>query len=201
MKKRLLKILNTRKESEREAAYKDMLYYATKVICYGEHAITELAAFLGDNPEDHFRARNLAEKIGRAIDLLRRAIDQTERRVFKGEKVPASEKIISFFETHTDIIVKARRDTAYGHKIFLSSGPSNIIIDCLMERGNPSDADRFLQILDRHIAIYSRPPRQTSADLGGCRFCIKRKSRSGQKGSGKGCRFFQKTRPARPRYG
>ncbi len=41
------------------------------------------------------------------------------RRVIDGEKVPASEKIVSFFECHTDIIAKGNRETTYGHKLFL----------------------------------------------------------------------------------
>jgi IS5 family transposase len=38
--------------------------------------------------------------------LILKVIDQTERRVFGQEKVPASDKIISVFEEHSDIIVK-----------------------------------------------------------------------------------------------
>jgi len=166
MKKRLLKIQNTRKQTVRDAAYKDMLYYATQVIGYAEQAIPVLASFEVENLQDYFRARNLAEKLERAVNLLKRVIDQTERRVFKGEQVPASEKIVSLFETHTDIIVKGRRDTEYGHKIFLTGGPSNLILDCLIERGNPADADRFQELLDRHKSQYDRMPRQTSADGG-----------------------------------
>jgi transposase, IS5 family len=37
-----------------------------------------------------------------------KVIDQTVRRVIKEEKVPASEKIVFFFEEHTDIIIKGR---------------------------------------------------------------------------------------------
>ena len=51
-------------------------------------------------------------------------IEQTERRVFHGEKVPASEKIVSIFEVHTDIIVKGARDVQYGRKLNLSTGRS-----------------------------------------------------------------------------
>jgi len=40
------------------------------------------------------------------LPLIERVIDQTERRVFAGEAVPAGEKLVSLFETHTDIIVK-----------------------------------------------------------------------------------------------
>ena len=39
--------------------------------------------------------------------LIKQIIDQTQRRVLQGESVPASEKIFSLFETHTDIIIKA----------------------------------------------------------------------------------------------
>jgi IS5 family transposase len=47
-------------------------------------------------------------------DLLRRmdpVLDQTQRRVIDGEKVPAGEKTVSIFETHADIIVKDNRET------------------------------------------------------------------------------------------
>ena len=59
----------------------------------------------------------LAEKLARAVGLLGKVIDQIDRRVFKGKQVPASEKVVSCFEDHTDIIVKKRRETEYGHKI------------------------------------------------------------------------------------
>ena len=43
------------------------------------------------------------------IELSGKVIDQTHRRVIHGECVPASEKVFSIFEPHTDIIVKGRR--------------------------------------------------------------------------------------------
>jgi IS5 family transposase len=48
-------------------------------------------------------------------DLASRVIEQTERRVIQGERVPSSDKIVSLFEPHTDIIVKGFRDVQYGH--------------------------------------------------------------------------------------
>jgi IS5 family transposase len=166
VKKRLFTIQNTKKKTTREAAYKDMLLYASKVCGYAEPAAEELFSYQGDDVLDMFRARNLAEKLARAVNLLKKVVDQTERRVFKNEKVPASEKVVSFFETHTDIIVKGNRKTEYGHKIFLTGGPSSLIIDCLIEQGNPADSDRFQQLLDRQKNYYGRLPRQTSADGG-----------------------------------
>jgi IS5 family transposase len=37
-------------------------------------------------------------------------MEQTKRRVIGGETVPSSEKIVSIFEPHTDIIIKGARD-------------------------------------------------------------------------------------------
>ena len=98
--------------------------------------------------------------------LIYQVIEQTERRVFHGEKVPASEKIVSIFEAHTDIIVKGARDVQYGHKLNLSTGRSGLILDVVIEDGNPADADRLLPMLDRHIAQYGKAPRQMAADGG-----------------------------------
>src|SRR6185369_15094358 len=74
----------------------------------------------------------------------------SERRVFRGEKVPVAEKVVSYFEEHTDIIVKSRREVVYGHKVFLTSGKSNLILDCLVERGNPADSEQYIPMLKRH---------------------------------------------------
>lgn len=98
--------------------------------------------------------------------LVERVIAQTERRVFDGEAVPASEKLLSLFETHTDIIKKRDRDIQYGHKLNLTSGKSGMILDVVVERGNPADSERFLPMLDRHIAHFASPPRQMAADGG-----------------------------------
>jgi IS5 family transposase len=44
------------------------------------------------------------------IELAERVIDQTRRRVWSGESVPAGEKVVSIFEEHTDVIVKGGRE-------------------------------------------------------------------------------------------
>ena len=71
---------------------------------YAEHAIPRLEQ-IGE-PEAIGYALQLKHYLG----LTRQVIDQTERRVFKEEKVPAAEKVVSIFEPHTDIIVKDRRE-------------------------------------------------------------------------------------------
>lgn len=53
-------------------------------------------------------AKRLVETINHFIPLARQVIQQTTRRILKGEQVPAKEKIVSIFEEHTDIIVRGK---------------------------------------------------------------------------------------------
>jgi transposase, IS5 family len=166
VKKRVMTILNARKDTIRINAYRDLLHYAGLAEKYAKAAIPELAVYEGHTPADTFTGRELARKLERAVGLLTKVIDQADRRVFKNEKVPASEKIVSFFEEHTDIIVKGKRDTEYGHKVFLSGGTSTMILGCLILRGNPADADQYQALLEQHKQQYGRMPRQVTVD--GC---------------------------------
>ena len=93
-------------------------------------------------------------------------MNQTERRVFNEESVPASEKLVSIFEEHTDIIVKDHRHTFYGHKICLTSGRSTLVTDCTILEGNPADSTLAVQMIDRHIEITGRAPKQAAYDGG-----------------------------------
>jgi len=100
------------------------------------------------------------------LPLIARVLAQSERRVLRGQAVLASDKLVSLFEPHADIIVKGARDVQYGHKLNLVTGKSGLILDIVIETGNPADAERFLPMLDRHIDRCGTPPRQMAADGG-----------------------------------
>jgi IS5 family transposase len=105
-------------------------------------------------------------RVDHYLSLIARVLDQSEQRVLRGQAVPAGEKLVSLFEPHADIIVKGVRDVQYGHKLNLLTGKSGLILDLVIEIGNPADAERFLPMLDRHIARCGAPPRQMAADGG-----------------------------------
>ena len=100
------------------------------------------------------------------MPLIEQIIAQTERRVLAGEPVPAGDKLVSLFEPHADIIVKGSRDVDYGHKLNLTTGKSGLILDLVIEAGNPADSERFVPMLERHIAFWGAAPRQAAADGG-----------------------------------
>jgi IS5 family transposase len=165
-KKRVVTILNARKEAIRQRAYRDLLGLAGRVRGYALGAIPVLSGFVGADSQMSLEAYALVEKLERAVRMLEQVVSQTERRVFDGEKVPADEKLVSFFECHTDIIVKGAREVEFGHKVFLTGGKTGMILDCVMERGNPNDTVLFPILMGRQERVYGRPPRQVSADGG-----------------------------------
>lgn len=103
----------------------------------------------------------------RNIDFyLEKVIYQTEKRIIKGQNVPVHKKIVSIFEPHTDIIVKDRRETQFGHKIFVTTGKSGLVLHCDIPRGNPNDSEMFLPTLKSLQENYDILPRKVSSDGG-----------------------------------
>jgi IS5 family transposase len=159
-KRRVLAVQYAKNDGQRKTAYRDLLKMARKTVGYATAAIPLAKNTAG------LEGLALGLELERYLGLSRKVIDQTERRVLKGEKVPAAEKIVSIFEPHTDIIVKDRRDTYYGHKVCLSVGASNLITDCVITEGNPADSELTLTMLDRQCEIYGRYPLKVSLDGG-----------------------------------
>jgi IS5 family transposase len=157
-KRRMLAVMNAKNEKGRKVHYQDLLKIAHNTVDYA----TEAASMLERDPV----SLGMAEELRGIILLAEKVIDQTTRRVIHGESVPASEKIVSIFEPHTDIIVKDRRETYYGHKICLSGGQSNLITDCVILDGNPADTDLTGKMLDRHKEIYGHYPVKAALDGG-----------------------------------
>jgi len=105
-------------------------------------------------------------KVHQYEPLIESVIAQSERRVLRGEAVPAREKLVSLFETHADIIVKRKGEVRYGHKLNLTTGRSGLVLDLVIEAGNPADSEQLMPMLERHIAAYGAAPRQAVADGG-----------------------------------
>jgi hypothetical protein len=72
-------------------------------------------------------------------------IDHTKRRIFKGESVPAQERVLSIFEPHTDIICRGKEDhpVEYGHKIRLNEVDGGIVTHYRILAGNPNDETQW----------------------------------------------------------
>jgi IS5 family transposase len=165
-KRRALAILNARSSEDRLPLYRDLLHVTNKTVKSAEHIAGELEHAEPAEIGDMLRAGSLAQELNHYIELTKRVISQTQRRVLRGESVPAAEKVVSIFEPHTDIIVKDRRETLYGHKIYLTAGASGLVTDVVIEEGNPADVTLAVKMIERQTELYGRAPRQASFDGG-----------------------------------
>lgn len=159
-KRRMLDIVNARSMARRVPFYRELIQIARRTMQYASHAASILEKVV-DLP-----AWAIADELKHYLALGSKVVDQTERRVLREESVPAQEKIVSIFEPHTDIIVKDQRETLYGHKVFLNVGASGMIIDMLLERGNPADATHAIPMLERHRSVMGSVPEQAAFDAG-----------------------------------
>jgi IS5 family transposase len=159
-KRRAFGILNAKSFERRVLLYRDLLEVTEVTLSEAERIATGLET----RKTQAIEARGLAWPLRHYVELGRRVVDQTRRRVLEEESVPASEKLVSIFETHTDILVKGRRETIYGHKVDVSCGRSGLVLDCQVERGNPADSTLAVSIVERVEKIYGQVPLQAAFD-------------------------------------
>jgi IS5 family transposase len=114
------------------------------------------------------QAQKVKASLEQFIPRVEQVVEQTRRRVFGGEKVPASEKFVSIFEPHTDIICrgKANEPVEFGHKVWLDEVEGGIVSNYRILKGNPPDSHQWQPSLDHHVELFGRPPYQASADRG-----------------------------------
>ena len=161
-RKRTHKIFHTRGMERKVGLYRDLVEVTVATLGY----VREAEWRLGESGIGGLEYEAWLSQVRHYKPLIERVIEQSERRVFEGEAVPASEKVLSVFESHSDIIRKNHRETRYGHKLNLSSGGSGLILDVVVEAGNPADSERFIPMLERHAECYGRAPRQAAVDGG-----------------------------------
>jgi len=159
-KRRLNEIRNSKGWKLRRGRYQVLLRLVSEAVGYAEAALGEIGR--GELECSPITALQLEELVG----LARKVIEQTVSRVMRKETVDSSEKIVSIFEPHTDIIVKDRRGTYYGHKICLTAGKSNLVLDCRVLDGNPADSTLPVEMIERQKTIYGRVPLKAAFDGG-----------------------------------
>ena len=125
------------------------------------------------------RVRRVDARTGAAIEeickqitsfgkLAERVIDQTRRRVLRGETVSAEEKLYSIFEPHTDLIKRGKtlKPVEFGHKVFLAESSHGLITDYGVLEGKPVDSDHVQASLDQHQKTFQHPPDRYAGDRG-----------------------------------
>lgn len=149
-------------KSEGKKAYRKLIQVTQATIEQAQQVLPGL------QEQATHQAKKLVQTLETFLPRAQRVVTQTVRRVLQQEKVPASEKIVSIFEAHTDIIRrnKAHKPTEYGHKVWLDEVDGGILSRWDVLSGNPNDDQQWLPSLDHHIQRFGSAPWQASADRG-----------------------------------
>jgi IS5 family transposase len=157
-KKTFYEINVTRGEAKRLPLFHKQLILFTKAINQTSNAIKKKSMSI--------IAWAIQADLSKLLVLMKQVWDITYRKEIEGEKVPNEDKLFSIYEQHTHIIVKGQREALFGHKVNLAAGKSNLVLDCQILRGNPSDKSLYQPTIDNVIQNYEIIPRDSASDGG-----------------------------------
>lgn len=157
---------NAKTKAKRREQYRDLLKVTREVMGAALGAAKLLEGFRPQTASASAKAARIRGEILRVLALAEILCDTTQRRIINDEPVASTEKVLSIFEDHTDVIRKDRRETIYGHKICLTGGTSSLILDCRVLEGNPADASLAVDAVKRQEDIFGQLPRQVALDGG-----------------------------------
>jgi len=168
-KKLLYKIVNTKgknAKARRLPLFKKMLKYHKCSLNQIIEAIEVLKNHnFGDNITEKLRQKYLRE-LQDLLPSMQKVYDAAYRKEILDETVPVNDKLFSIFEKHTDCIAKGARTVVFGHKVNLTAGKSNLIFDCIQQRGNPSDKNYFPKTIDNLEVNFNVVPDSIATDGG-----------------------------------
>jgi transposase, IS5 family len=100
-----------------------------------------------------------------------KTIVATARRAqIEGETVPASDRVFSLFEQHTELIKRGRREkpVEFGHKVLLCQTVEKFITDYEVYEKQLADCDLTESVIQRHEKLFGTRPEVLAADKGFC---------------------------------
>jgi IS5 family transposase len=111
-------------------------------------------------------AQRLESTLRHTASLVQQVIAQAERRVLRGESVPASAKLVSLFEPHSAIVRrgKAHLPAEFGRKVMLDEVDGGLVTRYRVLVGNPPDAPELPTSLAHHQRCFDRAPAVLAAD-------------------------------------
>ncbi|MHC4491692.1 MAG: transposase, partial [Planctomycetota bacterium] len=113
-------------------------------------------------------AEAIALDLEHYLPLGRQVLDQAQRRVLFGEVVPATEKLYSIFEPHTELLVrgKAGKPIEFGHMVLLQQVQAKYITDYEVFARKPNEPTLVDPALQSHRALFGADPDELSTDKG-----------------------------------
>jgi IS5 family transposase len=146
-------------------AYLQLLEITSRVAGQARKFSREIASRVkqGNLSIMHKAKTQLDEMIPRVQQVLR----QTRERVLRGN-TKAEGKLLSIFETHTEVIRKgkAHKPNEFGKLVLIQEAENQIVTHYQVCEQRPADATLMVGCLEQHLERFGRAPEQVAADPG-----------------------------------
>jgi IS5 family transposase len=120
--------------------------------------------------QGHSALAAVALELHAYLSAMKKIVATARRAQVDGETVPASERVFSLFEQHTELIKRGRRQkpTEFGHKILLCESAEKFITDYEVYERQEADCNLTGSVIQRHEKLFGERPEVLAADKGFC---------------------------------
>jgi IS5 family transposase len=118
----------------------------------------------------HLELSVLALELAAYLPSMQTVAATARRANMEGETVPASERVFSLFEPHTELIKRGKRQkpVEFGHKILLCETEEKFITDYEVYEQQQPDSSLTEPVIERHKQLFGERPVVLAADKGFC---------------------------------
>jgi IS5 family transposase len=104
------------------------------------------------------------------LPSMKKIVATARRAQIEGETVPASDRVFSLFEQHTELIKRGRREkpVEFGHKVLLCQTVEKFITDYEVYEKQLADCELTESVIQRHEKLFGTRPEVLAADKGFC---------------------------------
>jgi IS5 family transposase len=141
--------------------YQGLLRITRRVVRDAEAVVRRLPA----RPRP--RVQPLVAGLHATLAVVRQVLAQTRARVLRGD-THYPHKVVSVFEPHTEILRKGKlaKPTEFGRLVKIQEAEAQFITDYQVCERGVADRALWVPALDRHLALFGRPPQLAVADGG-----------------------------------
>jgi transposase, IS5 family len=169
VRRRLLEIARAgRDKSEKgqqklKTAYGELLELTGRVVGQAQKFSEQLASRVKRG--NRTLLRRAKKKLDQMIPLVRQVMQQTRQRVFGGD-TRVEGKILSLFETQTEVIRKGKagKPNEFGKMVKIQEAENQIVTHYEVFDQRPSDSELLTPSIEHHIQQFGRAPESVAAD-------------------------------------
>ena len=161
--------MSGRKSKKLKAPYKRLIRLVEAIFGWSLDTAAKLEMRQGRyGPVEYLLANKLIEEIHHFVELGGCVVDQAQRRVLRGEKVPNDEKLFSIFEPHTELLKRGKAGKAieYGHMVSFQQVDGKFITDYEVFDKRPADHALVDTAIKSHAKLFGCAPEAFAADKG-----------------------------------